>query len=159
MDRGSKREWGRKKDREWEHSRGNTGWRVTRLGPHLFSASLPRWTINQRREQGKINKNSPAGTAAHRTIASLTDKSPQPSTSIKQLYSLTFHFLLSLHQVMILFPLPLQILFLLFSLFITVAMVDVSKSLLSHLYLLQLITPPPQSKNSAEVLQQTRCKR
>lgn len=79
-----------------------TGRSVTRLRPHLFSASLPIWTINQQREQGKINKNSPAGTAARRTIASLTDKSPQPSTSITQLYSLTSHFLLSLHLLLIL---------------------------------------------------------
>lgn len=78
------------------------GWSVTRVRPHLFSASLPIWTIHQRREQGKINKNSPAGTTTHRTIASLTDKSPQPSTSIKKLYSLTSRFLLLLHPPLIL---------------------------------------------------------
>lgn len=103
----------------------SSGRSVTRLRPHLSSASLPTWTINQQREQGKINKNSPAGTTAHRTIASLTDKSPQPSTSIKQLYSLTSHFLLSLRLSLISFPLPLPdsfffFFFLLFSLFITV---------------------------------------
>lgn len=80
----------------------STGWSVTWLRPHIFSVSLPIWPINQQREQGKINKNSPAGTTAHHTATSFTDKSPQPSTSIKQLYSLTFHFLLSFHPSLIL---------------------------------------------------------
>lgn len=73
------RQKGRQRGRTQQGER--TGRSVTRLRPHLFSASLPIRTINQQREQGKINKNSPAGTTARRTIASFTDKSPHPSSN------------------------------------------------------------------------------
>lgn len=97
-----KRKYGRREQkgmRQKERQRARaqqgerTGQSVTRLRPHLFSASLHIWTISQQREQGKINKNSPVGTTAHRPLASLTDKSSQPPISVKQLFS---HFLLPL---------------------------------------------------------------
>lgn len=61
----------KERQREMTQQGESAGWSATRSKPHLFSASLPIWTINQQREQGKINKNSTAETTAKCSIASL----------------------------------------------------------------------------------------
>lgn len=58
---------------------GRIGQSATRSGSHLLSASLPKGTIHQQREQGKINSYRPAKAAAQRVVPSLTDRSSQLS--------------------------------------------------------------------------------
>lgn len=78
----------RQKERLRKQRRGRGGWSATRFGSHLLSASLPKGTIYQRREQErstKARRRRPERSASsHRSLTGAPSP-PHPS----RIYSLT----------------------------------------------------------------------
>lgn len=114
--------WGKRKDGTKE-ANGNeaelktegddtAGESATRLKPHLFSASLPIWTINQQREQGKINTNSTAESrqtvALHHSLTKAHSFRHSPSNSVLSVLASSCH---SIYPWFFPFPTPGPFLF------------------------------------------------
>lgn len=131
MDGGSKREWGRKKGREWEHSRGGRTGRSDHIfsPPHyLYEPSISK--ENKERSTKTVQQGPQHTVLSHHSLTKANSLLYPSSNSILSLLTSSCR---SIYPWFFPSPAPDSFfffffpVFLLFSLFITVAMVDVSK--------------------------------